>query len=195
MTQYEMAEKLANRMNVSLEEAKQALEANGWEMLDAALALEKEHGQAGQGYTTKQASGTERTNAKQEEGWRKGMRKFWNTVRELVRKGNSNRFEIRRGNEILLELPVTALAVLLIAALWACIIVLIVGLFLGFRYSFSGPDLSGAGVNEAMDKAAQTAERVKEEFTAGRVAREPEAAEKRVYADPEEPEHGADSEE
>ena len=44
MTNYEMAEKLAEKMNVSLEEAKNALESCDWEMLDAALLLEKEHG-------------------------------------------------------------------------------------------------------------------------------------------------------
>ena len=44
MTQYEMVEKLAEKMNVTLEEAKVALETAEWNMLDAALVLEKEHG-------------------------------------------------------------------------------------------------------------------------------------------------------
>ena len=37
MTHYEMAEKLSERMGVTLEEATAALEACEWEMLDAAL--------------------------------------------------------------------------------------------------------------------------------------------------------------
>ena len=48
MTQYEMVEKLAEKMNVTLEEAKVALEAAEWNMLDAALVLEKEHGTTAQ---------------------------------------------------------------------------------------------------------------------------------------------------
>ena len=44
MTQYEMTEKLSDRMGVSMEEAKAALEASEWDMLDAALLLEQEHG-------------------------------------------------------------------------------------------------------------------------------------------------------
>ena len=48
MTHYEMAEKLSEKMGVSLEKATAALEACDWEMLDAALMLEKEIGQTGQ---------------------------------------------------------------------------------------------------------------------------------------------------
>ena len=44
MTNYEMVEKLSEKMGVTLEEAKTALEASDWDMLDAALLLEKEHG-------------------------------------------------------------------------------------------------------------------------------------------------------
>ena len=40
MTHYEMAEKLSEKMGVSLEKATAALEACDWEMLDAALMLE-----------------------------------------------------------------------------------------------------------------------------------------------------------
>ena len=54
MTQYEMVEKLSEKMNVTLEAAKAALEASDWELLDAALLLEKQRGEAGQGaYSTR----------------------------------------------------------------------------------------------------------------------------------------------
>ena len=37
MTHYEMAEKLSEKLGVSLEKATEALEACDWELLDAAL--------------------------------------------------------------------------------------------------------------------------------------------------------------
>ena len=48
MTHYEMAEKLSEKMGVTLEQATAALEACDWEMLDAALQLERELGEARQ---------------------------------------------------------------------------------------------------------------------------------------------------
>ena len=40
-----------------------------------------------------------------------------------------------------------------------------IGLFAGCRYSFSGAELGRESVNNAMDKAAEAVERVKEEVT------------------------------
>ncbi|MDE6420210.1 MAG: UBA/TS-N domain protein, partial [Lachnospiraceae bacterium] len=41
MENYEKVEKLRERANVSYEEAKEALENNNWDILDAMIALEK----------------------------------------------------------------------------------------------------------------------------------------------------------
>ncbi len=42
MEQLEKVEKLRQRANVSYEEAKEALEASGWDLLDAMVYLEKQ---------------------------------------------------------------------------------------------------------------------------------------------------------
>ena len=39
-----------------------------------------------------------------------------------------------------------------------------IGLFAGFRYSFIGEELGRESINQAMDKAAEAADRVKEEL-------------------------------
>ena len=41
MTQLEMVEKLREMANISFEEAKNTLERNNWDMLDAVIELEK----------------------------------------------------------------------------------------------------------------------------------------------------------
>ena len=175
MTHYEMAEKLSEKMGVSLEKATEALEACDWEMLDAALMLEKEIGQNGQQTWTSCDTSAEESNPGREarERRRGVVEGLGGLLRDLFNLGNRNRFEVRRGasplgrkdDEVLLEVPVTVLVLLLIFAFWVCIPLLVIGLFAGCRYSFSGAELGRESVNNAMDKAAEAVERVKEEVT------------------------------
>ena len=167
MTHYEMAEKLSEKMGVSLEKATEALEACDWEMLDAALMLEKEIGQTGQQTWTSCDTSAEKNNPGSEarERRRGVVEGLGGLLRDLFNLGNRNRFEVRKGDEVLLEVPVTVLVLLLIFAFWVCIPLLVIGLFAGCRYSFSGAELGRESVNNAMDKAAEAVERVKEEVT------------------------------
>ena len=167
MTHYEMAEKLSEKMGVSLEKATAALEACDWELLDAALMLEKEVGQTGQQAWTSCDTAAEEKDAGQaaRERRRGVVEGLGGMIRDLFNLGNRNRFEVRRDDELLLEVPVTVLVLLLIFAFWVCIPLLVIGLFAGCRYSFSGDELGRESVNQAMDKAAEAVERVKEEVT------------------------------
>ena len=174
MTHYEMAEKLSEKMGVSLEKATAALEACDWEMLDAALMLEKENGQTEeQAWTSCDASAEDNPGYEARVRRRGVVEGLGGLLRDLFNLGNRNRFEVRRaasplghkGDEVLLEVPVTVLVLLLIFAFWVCIPLLVIGLFAGCRYSFSGAELGRESVNNAMDKAAEAVERVKEEVT------------------------------
>ena len=163
MTNYEMTEKLSEKMGVSMEEAKAALEACDWDMLDAALMLEKEHGAQKEAYSTKQAQ-REATDDRKE--GRSVMKKIFEVLRRVVACGNRNRFEVRRkgSEETVLDMPVTAMVLLLIFAFWVCVPLLVIGLFAGFHYAFRGAELGRQSINNAMDKAAQAADRVMEEI-------------------------------
>ena len=167
MTHYEMAEKLSEKMGVSLEKATAALEACDWELLDAALMLEKEAGQTGQQTWTSCDTSAEEKDAGQaaRERRRGVVEGLGGMIRDLFNLGNRNRFEVRKDDKLLLEVPVTVLVLLLIFAFWVCIPLLVIGLFAGCRYSFSGAELGRDSVNNAMDKAAEAVERVKEEVT------------------------------
>ena len=168
MTNYEMVEKLAEKMNVTLEEAKNALESCEWEMLDAALLLEKQKGEkTREAYSTQREPEAEaREDAKERgRGVVKGLGDF---VRSAVSMGNRNRFEVRKGDDLVLELPVLVLVLLLVLAFWVCVPLLVIGLFAGYRYSFSGEELGRDSVNHAMDKAAEAVEKVKEEVANNR---------------------------
>ncbi len=167
MTHYEMTEKLAEKLNVSLEEAKEALEACDWEMLDAALMLEKKHGAANQeAYSTAAETEEERSERERARERRRGIvNSLGDLLRSAITLGNRNRFEVRRGDEVLLEMPVLVLVLLMLFAFWVCLPLLVIGLFAGFRYSFSGAELGRESVNNAMNKAAEAVEKVKEEVT------------------------------
>lgn len=165
MTHYEMAEKLSEKMGVTLEQATAALEASEWEMLDAALMLEKELGQTRQAAYTTEAEAPEDKEEKTRGRGRNVARNLGGLLRDALNLGNRNRFEVRKGDDVVLELPVTVLVLLLIFAFWVCIPLLVIGLFANYRYTFSGAELGRDSVNNAMGKAAEAVEKVKEEVT------------------------------
>lgn len=189
MTQYEMTESLAGKCDVTLQEAKTALETAEWNPLTATHLLEQEKFrrmqalneaaaaaqavQEGPAPEEASASGADATEqaaddagkAESAAGARRGDRGFRNLgghIRRLVACGNRNRFVVRKGDEQLLAMPVTALAILLVCAFWVCTPLLVIGLFAGCRYSFDGRELGRESVNGALDKAADVAENVKQ---------------------------------
>ena len=191
MTQNEMMEMLAKKCNVTLEEAKAALESADWNTLTATHLLEQEKfrraqelnevaaaGEAMAAQFAPEADATEEapsdaqaeTAEKVETEARsksekhlngKALRNLGDHIRRLVACGNRNRFVVRKGDEQLLEMPVTALAILMLCAFWVCVPLLVIGLFAGCRYSFSGKELGRESINSALGKAADAADSMK----------------------------------
>jgi len=202
MTQYVMTERLSEKCNVTLEEAKAALEGADWNMLTATHLLEQEsfrrmqqlnefamdgtaaavmaapeagaadeapaatdHVEVQAADTEEaedraQAAATEKVEAKRRRG--KGLRNLGEHLRRLVACGNRNRFAVHKNGERLLEMPVTALALLMLCAFWVCVPLLVIGLFAGCRYSFQGKELGREGVNAALGRASDAAEAMKQ---------------------------------
>ncbi len=174
MDHFEMVEKLRAKANVTYEEAKAALEASDWDILDALVLLESE-GKVKAAPEAKEYT----TQEKKEFTWntRNGnemkltvsdtLRKLWDWFKALVKKGNKNQFVISRRNksmfdqplEELIAFPITVLVLLILipgVGLPTILIALVIGLFLGARYSFRGPDVNNR-VNDFMDKAQEKA--------------------------------------
>ena len=154
MTQYEMTEKLSEKMHVTMEQAKAALEASDWNMLDAALLLEQEQAAVGKDETEKTCEAPKARCS--------GPKKIGRAIRDLIARGNRNHFVVRRNDATAIELPVTAMVILLLCAHWGCIVLLLIGLLAGCRYSFTGQDLGREDVNDALGKVADAADQVKE---------------------------------
>ena len=174
MDQLEKVEKLRERADVSYEEARAALEANGWDMLDAMVALERA------GKTKGPAKGSFTTSTDEQEGYVKVQEKveerrtesehpgksFREVIRRFIRVCLDNSFCVDRHNERMFQIP---LIVFVIVLLWGWKIVnpvMIVALFFGVRYSFEGRDeLKGA--NDFMNTAGNMADSFKEGFENG----------------------------
>ena len=172
MDQFEKVEKLRERANVSYEEAKEALEASNWDLLDAMVYLEK-NGKAKapeqETYSTNYEDQSQYVSVKDKvkekresknDGFFKQMCKL---VKLLWKKSKENSFRICRKGEEILVMPVWVLVLALFFAWHVVVPALIVGLFFDCSYSFYGKgDLEQA--NKAMEKAGEFADKVKDEF-------------------------------
>ena len=174
MTHFEMVEKLREKTHVSYEEAKAALEAADWDLLDAMVLLEKEgHVQLDASDEGDRAEYSTRKEKQQQQDYSRNrhhssfgqvLKKIGLWLVHITEKGNENSFIVRRGGETILTLPVTVLALLLLFTFWVCLPLLVVGLFFGFQYTFRGPDLGRDDLNHVIHKASEMADGMKRDF-------------------------------
>lgn len=171
MEQLEKVEKLRERAKVSYEEAKEALEACNWDLLDAMVYLEKNgkvKGPEQETYSTNYEEQPQYVSVKDKvqeqkeasDGFFKKMGKLFGL---LWKKCLDNSFCVRRKEEEVIKIPVWALVLALFIAWKPVAVILIAALFFGCRYSFCGKDeLDGA--NKMMEKASEFVEKVKDEY-------------------------------
>ncbi len=170
MENYEKVEKLRERANVSYEEAKEALENNNWDILDAMIALEKSgktKGTGQAGYSTQgmpKYEGVIDDEPESKHDFCDACRRFGRWCARLIKKGCSNYFYITKDGKEVLAIPVLVLILAFIIAFWLVLILLVIGLFFDLHYHFRGPDLKAVDLNKAMDSAAETARQMKDEF-------------------------------
>ena len=173
----EMVERLREKAPVSYGQAKRALEYSGGNLLDALIYLEAQGAiprQEGAYFTTRgetppppppappapepeaETGGGKKKKKKRpaREAKAGGRPSLLQTLRRWL---IDNELEIWRKDKPVTALPVLILVLLVIFAYYVTIPLLILGLFLGFRYRFSGPDLERDSLNDVMDNVADTA--------------------------------------
>ncbi len=180
MITLEQVEKLREKTNVSFEEAKVALENANGDMLDAMIYLEKQGKLTTppQGGTYNTAADTQPKNdttstsapkaeKKPEETFGYHVGKFFKWLGRIIHKGNINHLQMDKGDEQILSFPVTAFVLLLCFGFWVVLPLMVVALFCGCRFKFSGPNLGKDNINNVMNKAADTADQVKKDIKDG----------------------------
>ena len=68
-----------------------------------------------------------------------------------------NELEIWRREQPITAIPMLLLTVILIFFFWIALPLMLLGLFFGFRYQVTGPDLEDAALNGVMGSVADTA--------------------------------------
>jgi len=174
---FDRAMKLSQRTGVSLEDAKAALNACDFDMLDAVVYLEK-LGKTTSPYSTSytttmngnsdgslEADFCEADKKSKKVTFGDLLAKFFRWVGKVIKIGNENFLDVTRNGEEIIKMPITVCVLLLLLAFWVCVPLLIAGLFFSFRYGFSGPVFRKDDVfNKAMDKASDVTDNIKKEF-------------------------------
>ena len=183
MDKLEKVEKLRDRANVSYEEAKAALEANDWDLLDAMVALEKSgrtDSPGQQQYSTSYDQQMDYISVKStvEEQQKKEQPKFGRSIGEAMhsffRICKENAFCIRRNGDLMLRIPLFAAVIILLVTWKFTIPAILISLLFSFRYSIEGAD-DLREVNSFMESAGEAAESLKEGFQNARAANKKEA--------------------
>lgn len=181
MEHMEKVEKLREKTNITYEEAKAVLEECDWDLLDAVVKLEsrgKIREKSTASFSTEGAPEEDAPKSPQQlvesyQSYQQDRQKkekgifhsLWNGIKYLLRKGCENRFIVRRHGVQLMEIPVLLLVILMIAFFWILLILMFIGLFCGYSYSFAGPDLGRKDINSVMDKASKAAEDFKADLS------------------------------
>ena len=171
MDQLEKVEKLRQRANVTYEDAKNALEACQWDMLDAMVYLEKlgkvkepEQTVYSTSYDaqTQYVSVVDKVNEQKDSG-ESCFKKLGRLCKKAWQKSKDNYFCVGHKDEEVIRVPVWVFVLSLLFAWHVILIVMVVSLFFDCHYSFAGKD-DLSKVNHFMSKANELAERAKDEY-------------------------------
>ena len=175
MERNEMIEVLMRKANVSREEAQEVLEICNWDLLDAIIYLER-RGKVENNETTTiievkaEEQEKKEENKKHEEkfgGIGEVIGRMFKFLGKFIRKGNENFFEVRKESEKPIRISLTISLLLLIFLSVPSIVLLIVGLFCGYKYSISGPSMNYEGVNTVFEEVSKSADTIKKDFKEG----------------------------
>lgn len=158
MITIEQIDELRKRLNVTYEEAKEALEACNGDMLEAIIYLEKNHEE-------KRNSSSEQSKEEHcEDSFSKSLGKLINWCKGVIKKGNSNHIIIQKNDNVILRLSLTIFFLVVVIAPYISIPLMLIALFTGHKFSFQGKDVENTKANSAMDKMSQAAENIKSEI-------------------------------
>ncbi|MGG7177334.1 DUF4342 domain-containing protein [Clostridium paraputrificum] len=173
MERNEMIKVLMEKTKVSYEEAEEVLQNCDWDLLDSIIYLERkgkvENNEATTIIEVVEGKKKESNENKKEESGGIGeiIGRIFRFIGKVISKGNKNHLEINKENEKPIKISLTISAILLIFAFFPVVILLVAGLFFGYKYSITGPNIKSDKVNEIFHKAAESADNIKDDFKEG----------------------------
>lgn len=177
MERNEMVEILMEKAKVSHEEAEDALQKCDWDLLDSIIYLERK-GKVENNETTtiieveqeskeENKKDSDKKHEKKSGGLGEVIGRIFKFIGKIISKGNKNHIEIRKENEKPIKISLTISVLLLIIAFWPVGILLVIGLFCGYKYSITGPNVNSDKVNDILYKASESAYNIKDDFKDG----------------------------
>ena len=172
-----LIEKLREKLNISFEEAKEALESCQWNILDAVVRLEQEgkisdaNGECF--YTNKNSESYYSSNAlidlSKEEVSHKFHKKenefkLFEWICEVIDTCNSVLVKVSRRNEKIFEIPVTVLIVLTVFLVGSVIPIMIIALIFDVEFSVSSKKIDVTKVDETLKDLSSFVKGVKEKI-------------------------------
>ena len=173
MDKLEKVEKLREKTGVSYEDAKSALEACDYDVLDAIIYLEKlgkvkspEMGSFTTGGEQQTSTEFEQaqniyTNDCNKATFGQMVARFFKWCGRILKKSVDSSFIVERRGQSMMNVPVLVLVIALIFAFWVVIPLLVVGLFCECRYHFEGIGDINVNLNDACDKVADSVDNLK----------------------------------
>lgn len=174
MDNFEKVEKLREKTGVSYEEAKNALEASNYDLLDAMIYLEQLGKVSSSGmasYTTSSDSKPSEEFALAQKTYEQDCNKttFGDVVSKILRwcgkvikKGCDTSFQVVKEGKEIMTIPVIVLVLVGLIALPLTLVLLIVGLFCNCKYYFIG--FKDNTLNDICDKASETCNNIKNDL-------------------------------
>lgn len=173
MERMEMVEKIAERANLTVEEARNVLERNNWDMLDAMIELEREGKVKGgaRASTRKEepeymtvaptASGKEEQKARRMHT----RQKIKENLKKALRVALDNQFVVNNKDGEVTRVPVIVLVICALVNVVLTVIALIAGMAFGLRYAVEGKELGTQTINDGMKKAGEYTQNIVNDLT------------------------------
>lgn len=138
-------DELRRRANVSYEEAKDALERCGGDMVEALILLEKMNRVKYGNYGNSEGA-------------------FTSTVKRLIKQGQETKFIVKKNDNTVINVPVNALVLTTVVMPPVTIVGGLVALFTNHRMRFEKPDGRDMEINNMFDRMADSANQMKEQM-------------------------------
>ena len=156
MENYEMIEELRKNADISYKTASEVLEGTGWNLDEAKDALKKEgiYREETLAMTTTNNNDYTKTNTNgyTKESFKSALKKFADWSKDKITRGLRNDFCVETKGGKRFTMPVTIMVILSILLIEFVPILFIIGFFMGCRFNFEGPDLSGTKFSEEVSK-------------------------------------------
>lgn len=93
--------------------------------------------------------------------------RFFGFVGKIITKGLENSVIISKDEKEVANIPVIVMVLLVLFAFWIVVPIMVIGLFLNFKYTFRGSIDYKEKANDMLNKAAKATEKIKSDFMNG----------------------------